>query len=134
MMDKLQGALLNATVIAAIIGLVEVILRRIWEKRDKKSGVTAKLDRLEQMLAAHIADDERYKAETKRARVLQFNKEIREGTRHSEEEFIEILKVVDEYEDYCDTHPEFPNNRAVTAISNIKTTYEKVNRTNDFAK
>ena len=29
MMDKLQGALLNATVIAAIIGLVEVILRRI---------------------------------------------------------------------------------------------------------
>ena len=47
MMDKLQGALLNATVIAAIIGLVEVILRRIWEKRDKKSGVTAKLDTLE---------------------------------------------------------------------------------------
>lgn len=134
MMDKLQGALLNATVIAAIIGLVEVILRRIWEKRDKKSGVTAKLDTLEKMLAAHIEDDERYKAETKRARVLQFNKEIREGTRHSEEEFVEILKVVDEYEDYCNTHPEFPNNRAVTAISNIKATYEKSNRTNDFAK
>lgn len=134
MMDKLQGALLNATVIAAIIGLVEVILRRIWEKRDKKSGVTAKLDTLEKMLAAQIADDERYKAETKRARVLQFNKEIREGTRHSEEEFVEILKVVDEYEDYCNTHPEFPNNRAVTAISNIKATYEKANRTNDFAK
>ena len=134
MMDKLQGALLNATVIAAIIGLVEVIMRRIWEKRDKKSGVTAKLDTLEKMLAAHIADDERYKAETKRARVLQFNKEIREGTRHSEEEFIEILKVVDEYEDHCNTHPEFPNNRAVTAISNIKATYEKANRTNDFAK
>ena len=132
MMDKLQGALLNATVIAAIIGLVEVILRRIWEKRDKKSGVTAKLDTLEKMLAAHIADDERYKAETKRARILQFNKEIRECSRHSEEEFVEILKVVDEYEDYCNTHPEFPNNRTRAAEKFISETYDECLRENKF--
>ena len=131
---NIWNTILSGAVIAALIGLVEVLLRRMWDKQDKKDGVSAKLDRLEQMLAAHIADDEQYKAETKRARILQFNKEVRERERHSEEEFVEILKVIDEYEDYCRNHPEYPNNRAVTAIENIKSVYKNANQENDFVK
>lgn len=131
---NIWDTILSGAVIAALIGLVEVLLRRMWDKQDKKDGVYAKLDRLEQMLAAHIADDEQYKAETKRARILQFNKEVREKERHSEEEFVEILKVIDEYEDYCRNHPEYPNNRAVTAIENIKYVYKNANQENDFVK
>lgn len=131
---NIWDTILSGAVIAALIGLVEVLLRRMWDKQDRKDGVSAKLDRLEQMLAAHIADDEQYKAETKRARILQFNKEVREKERHSEEEFVEILKVIDEYEDYCRNHPEYPNNRAVTAIENIKSVYKNANQENDFVK
>lgn len=131
---NIWNTILSGAVIAALIGLVEVLLRRMWDKQDRKDGVSAKLDRLEQMLAAHIADDEKYKAETKRARILQFNKEVRQKERHSEEEFIEILKVIDEYEDYCRNHPEYPNNRAVTAIENIKYVYKNANQENDFVK
>ena len=131
---NIWDTILSGAVIAALIGLVEVLLRRMWDKQDRKDGVSAKLDRLEQMLAAHIADDEQYKAETKRARILQFNKEVREKERHSEEEFVEILKVIDEYEDYCRNHPEYPNNRAVTAIENIKSVYKSANQENDFVK
>lgn len=131
---NIWDTILSGAVIAALIGLVEVLLRRMWDKQDRKDGVSAKLDRLEQMLAAHIADDEQYKAETKRARILQFNKEVRERERHSEEEFVEILKVIDEYEDYCRNHPEYPNNRAVTAIENIKYVYKNANQENDFVK
>ncbi len=131
---NIWSTILSGAVIAALIGLVEVLLRRMWDNQDKKNGVYAKLDRLEQMLAAHIADDEKYKAETKRARILQFNKEVRQKERHSEEEFIEILKVIDEYEDYCRNHPEYPNNRAVTAIENIKYVYKNANQENDFVK
>lgn len=131
---NIWSTILSGAVIAALIGLVEVLLRRMWDNQDKKKGVYAKLDRLEQMLAAHIADDEKYKAETKRARILQFNKEVRQKERHSEEEFIEILKVIDEYEDYCRNHPEYPNNRAVTAIENIKYVYKNANQENDFVK
>lgn len=131
---NIWDTILSGAVIAALIGLVEVLLRRMWDKQDRKDGVSAKLDRLEQMLAAHIADDEKYKAETKRARILQFNKEVRQKERHSEEEFIEILKVIDEYEDYCRNHPEYPNNRAVTAIENIKYVYKNANQENDFVK
>lgn len=131
---NIWNTILSGAVIAALIGLVEVLLRRMWDKQDRKDGVSAKLDRLEQMLAAHIADDEKYKAETKRARILQFNKEVRQKERHSEEEFVEILKVIDEYEDYCRNHPEYPNNRAVTAIENIKYVYKNANQENDFVK
>ncbi len=131
---NIWNTILSGAVIAALIGLVEVLLRRMWDKQDRKDGVSAKLDRLEQMLAAHIADDEKYKAETKRARILQFNKEVREKERHSEEEFVEILKIIDEYEDYCRNHPEYPNNRAVTAIENIKYVYKNANQENDFVK
>lgn len=131
---NIWSTILSGAVIAALIGLVEVLLRRMWDNQDKKNGVYAKLDRLEKMLAAHIADDEKYKAETKRARILQFNKEVRQKERHSEEEFIEILKVIDEYEDYCRNHPEYPNNRAVTAIENIKYVYKNANQENDFVK
>lgn len=131
---NIWSTILSGAVIAALIGLVEVLLRRMWDNQDKKNGVYAKLDILEQMLAAHIADDEKYKAETKRARILQFNKEVRQKERHSEEEFIEILKVIDEYEDYCRNHSEYPNNRAVTAIENIKYVYKNANQENDFVK
>ena len=131
---NIWSTILSGAVIAALIGLVEVLLRRMWDNQDKKNGVYAKLDILEQMLAAHIADDEKYKAETKRASILQFNKEVRQKERHSEEEFIEILKVIDEYEDYCRNHPEYPNNRAVTAIENIKYVYKNANQENDFVK
>lgn len=131
---NIWSTILSGAVIAALIGLVEVLLRRMWDNQDKKNGVYAKLDILEQMLASHIADDEKYKAETKRARILQFNKEVRQKERHSEEEFIEILKVIDEYEDYCRNHPEYPNNRAVTAIENIKYVYKNANQENDFVK
>lgn len=131
-MDILS-TIFSGAAIAAIVGLVEVLIKHHWDKKDKRSGVSAQLATIEQKLSEHIEADERYKAETKRARILQFNKEIREGERHTEEEWIEILKVIDEYEDYCKTHKEFPNNRAGAAISNAKSTYEKANKDNDFA-
>lgn len=131
-MDILS-TLLSGSVIAALVGLVELLIKRHWDKKDKETGVSAQLASIEKKLSDHVESDEQYKAETKRARILQFNKEVREHERHTEEEWIEILKVIDEYEEYCKTHKDFPNNRAVTAIANLKLVYQKINSTNDFA-
>lgn len=127
------STLLSGSVIAALVGFAEFLIRRHWDKKDKESGVSAQLASIEKKLSDHVEADEQYKAETKRARILQFNKEVREHERHTEEEWIEILKVIDEYEEYCNTHKDFPNNRAVTAIANLKLVYQKINSTNDFA-
>lgn len=131
-MDILS-TLLSGSVIAALVGLVELLIKRHWDKKDKSTGMVARLESIDRKLSEHIDADEQYKAETKRARILQFNKEVREGERHTEEEWIEILKVIDEYEDYCKTHKDFPNNRAVTAIANLKLVYQRINSKNDFA-
>ena len=49
-----------------------------------------------------------------------------------DKEFIEILADIDSYEKYCDTHPDYPNNRAGLAIENIKENYKERLKKHDF--
>lgn len=64
------------------------------------------------------------KATTCRYRILRFADEISHGTKHSREHFDQILDDITTYERYCDKHPEYENNKAVLAISNIKRIYQ----------
>ena len=50
----------------------------------------------------------------------------------SKEEFVEILAEIDAYEEYCRSHPEYPNNRAVIAIDNVRDVYKERLKKNDF--
>ena len=36
-----------------------------------------------------------------------------------------MLTKIDDYERYCEEHPEYPNNRAVLAIENIREVYKE---------
>lgn len=72
------------------------------------------------------------KADNCRARILRFNGEIKRGAHHDEEEFNDVLKAIDDYEKFCRNNPDYPNNKAVFAIENIKNTYKKAYSKNDF--
>ena len=72
------------------------------------------------------------KADTCRARILRFNGEIKRQVHHDEEEFNDVLEAIDVYEDFCRNNPNYPNNKAVFAIENIKNTYKKAYSNNDF--
>lgn len=72
------------------------------------------------------------KADNCRARILRFNGEIKRGVHHDEEEFNDVLKAIDDYEKFCRNNPDYPNNKAVFAIENIKNTYKETLRDNDF--
>lgn len=58
-----------------------------------------------------------------RVRILHFGDEILHGLKHSKESFDQVLADIDEYEQYCQDHPEFKNNRTVLTTSKIKETY-----------
>lgn len=72
------------------------------------------------------------KADNCRARILRFNGEIKRGVHHDEEEFNDVLKAIDDYEKFCRNNPDYPNNKAVFAIENIKNVYKKAYSNNDF--
>ena len=117
--------------------LLGMVLKRRWETKDKKEDVTGaitslgnKIDNVKssimEELAKDRADNEEYRIKMCRQRILQFNDEIYRGVRHTKESFDDVIaEGIDVYEDYCKTHPTFPNFKAEAAIENIKETYKK---------
>ena len=85
-------------------------------------------------LKEHIHADEISKVDAARGRILSFNLELLQNLPHTIENFWEILTDIDFYESYCRDHPDYPNNRAVHAIANIKHVYDKRLEKHDFAK
>ncbi len=83
-------------------------------------------------LDAHITMDDRRTADGHRARILHFNNELLRDIGHTQEEFFEVLAEIDAYEEYCREHPEYPNNRAVLAIENIREVYKERLKKRDF--
>ena len=71
-------------------------------------------------LEEHIRVDDERDADMHRYRLLRFNTELLRKTRHTKEEFDEILYSVTYYERYCEDHPKYENNRAGLALESIK--------------
>ena len=67
-----------------------------------------------------------------RYRILRFDDEIRHDEKHTKEHFDQILDDITQYEKYCVSHPDFPNNKAVFAIQNIKNVYRKCTEEGSF--
>ena len=76
-------------------------------------------------LEGHILSDSRSK-------ILGFNRELLQHQRHTREDFIEILGVIDAYEDYCKSHPDYQNSRCVHAVANIERVYDVLLENGDF--
>ena len=88
-------------------------------------GVKDEVDKLKK-------DEELERVRQARQRILRFNDEILFNKRHSKEHFDEILDDIDVYEDYCATHEDYENNKAVLAISTIREVYKECLRDHDF--
>ena len=96
------------------------------------SDVLKELKTTQKKLDEHIRTDDERDADNHRKRILQFNNELLRDIPHTREDFIEILSEIDYYENYCKTNPNYKNNRAVHAISNIGRVYDDRMRKHDF--
>ena len=83
-------------------------------------------------LEEHIEADGKHTADQHRTRILRFNTECLRHQRHTREDFIDILAEIDEYERYCQAHPEYKNQRCVHAVKNIGRVYDTLLETGDF--
>lgn len=126
--------------LAVLFTLVQIAPVKInpWSAIAKAVGrainadVTEELAEIKTKLDNHVTMDDRRNADGHRTRILHFNNELLRSIAHTKEEFIEVLAEIDAYEDYCETHPEYPNNRAVLAIENIRSNYKERLQKHDF--
>ena len=96
-----------------------------WIGRAINGELMEKVDKLEHDIQQIDHDaGERYAKEA-RARVLRFGDEILHNVSHSKEHFDDILQDITEYENYCEEHPEFENDRMQLTAQKIKDTYKK---------
>ena len=117
------------------------MLKFLWRSfcRSLNSDVLDKLSALEKgqgatqaQLEKHIAMDDEREADKVRASILHFNNELLREIPHTKEEFVEILAKIDWYNDFCDTHKDYRNCRAVHAIANIERVYDERLQKHDF--
>ena len=83
-------------------------------------------------LDKHQAADDEYKAECHRAALLAFNTSLLRGELHTQEDFFDAFRHIDQYEGYCRSHPGYKNNRASHAIANIGRVYDERLKARDF--
>ncbi len=101
------------------------VLAELAEIKQKQAETQEDLDK-------HVVMDDRRNADGHRTPILHFNNELLRSIDHTKEEFIEVLAEIDAYERYCEEHPEYPNNRAVLAIENIREVYKERMKKHDF--
>ena len=103
-----------------------------WSWLAKTIGKAMGIAAIEKKLDEHIATDDKRDADSHRVKILQFNNELLRSIDHTKEEFIEVLAEIDAYERFCKDHPDYPNNRAVMAIENIRENYKERLKKHDF--
>ena len=134
-----------APVLVALIGIIPTVIANRKKTQESiktlQDDMKAAQDENRKSIAAvqtslneHIREDEDAKMRTQRYRILRFNDEVCEGRKHSESHFEDILDDIDDYEKYCEAHPQFKNSRGQAAMKNIRDTYERLKRRGEFLK
>ena len=133
----------GASVLVLILTLIKIpkLEINVWgligrainkEQTDKIDKMQQSVDGIQKKLDEHIADEEENRAENARQRILNFNNEVLRHQAHTRESFDDILSDIDYYEDYCDNHPDYSNNKAILTIEHLKQVYKVRLEHNDF--
>ena len=98
---------------------------QIDSQGDQINALSEKISNIQTEVNENAAMSSRY-------RILRFDDEIRHGTLHTKEHYDQIMVDIDIYEAFCKRNPDFRNNLAHKAISNIKRVYDVHNDDNSF--
>lgn len=134
---------MGAVGLIALMSLVEVSKIKInpisWignlfnkELRCKIDKQAEQIDSLTEKVKSVETEVNENAAMSSRYRILRFDDEIRHKKLHSKEHYDQIIVDIDIYEAFCKRNPNFRNNLAHKAISNIKRMYDEHNVDNSF--
>ena len=132
-MTELAAAVLIAVLGSKIWDLISARLKRRDEKDDKKDAVLEAIKGIRMDITKISEKVDENAAVLARTHILRFNDELINGVDHTQEYFRQQLQDIDTYERYCDQDPGFKNTYATIAISNIKSTYDRLLKKGAFS-
>lgn len=110
-----------------LIDKVEKLQQTIEEVKENNKRFDNKYDKLQETIDEVKENHKRFEnkynkdeATECRIRIIRFSDEILHHVEHSKENFDQVLDDISFYTNYCQTHPEFKNGKAVFAIQNIQ--------------
>lgn len=109
-------------------------MKQLEEIKENQTEIRTNQTEIQRKLEEHIETDDIRHADGLRVAILKFNLELIRGIKHTHEDFSEVLRQIDEYEQYCRAHEKYPNSKAVYAIGNIKRVYKDRLKKRDFAE
>lgn len=129
-----QGALTFLGILGggAFLTFLQFLINRHDTKKGKRDTILKAIEKIEKDIEALRGEAAEDRADNARIRILQFSDECRHGTKHSKEHFDQINQDIDRYRAYCNSHPDYQNNRSVQAIANIERIYQKCLADNSF--
>ena len=104
------------------------------ETNQKLDSLDTRVTKIQASFDQHIKEDVEDEMDRKRRTIINFSSEITRHIEHTEEQFNQIIEDIDKYEQFCDSHPDYHNTKAVASIKNIKHTYEIRLQKNDFLR
>lgn len=130
-MDFLQ-AITIALISGGLVSLIEFLIRRNDEKKDKNSEVLKAIQNLVDKITGIEKRMDKESADEARRNILTFDDELRRKVDHSEESYNQVLADIKYYRHYCREHADYENDRATSAIAHIRETYQVVKNANKF--
>ena len=130
-MDMVQGV---ATILigGGLFAFIQFLINRHDSKHDKLKDLTEAIEKLSEKIDGIDQKGDERNAVNMRVRILRFRDEMLAGQNHTHDSFQQVLGDIDEYEQYCDKHPDFRNNQTVATIGHIKRNYAERLEKHDF--
>ena len=127
-MTSVVGVLLGG----GILAFIQFLITRHDSKHDRLKSVKDAIQALSDKVDSLDAKGDERNAVSMRVRILRFRDEMLAGQNHTHDSFQQVLSDIDEYERYCEAHPEFRNNQTVATVEHIKANYHERLEKHDF--
>lgn len=121
-------------VVVIILSIIQIAPIKLnpWSWLKAFFSMPKRMETLEHKITMLEAADDENMAIQARVRILRFADEVRNGHQRGEESYQQTLLDIDRYRRYCDRHPEFKNEKSVSAIRAVRALYDQHKQANDF--